>query len=105
MKNKLVEKRVIALVFLVLFLSVSILLSIFILTHADHEHSNNGVSGNCVICIQLRNSENILRQFSEAFINILLVVYGVIVLAILRKLIAFYVTFDTPVSMKIRMNN
>jgi len=105
MKNKSIEKRVIALIFLAFFLSILILLSIFILTHADHEHNHNGVSGSCVTCIHLRNSENLLKQFSEIFISTLMVVYGLFIVIILHKLITLYITFDTPVSMKIRMNN
>jgi len=99
------KTRIIALIFLVCFLVVSILSSAFILTHADHEHDHNGVSGSCATCAQLQSAENILKQFSTALLGVLFSIAGLYAAIVILKAIAVHVSLSTPVALKIKMNN
>ena len=105
MNNTSTKKRIIALVFLVCFLFVSILSSAFIFTHAEHEHDHNGFDGSCTTCTQLQNAENVLKQFSTALAGVLFSIAGLFAAIATLKAIAVYVSLSTPITLKIRMNN
>lgn len=105
MSNKPDKLRIIALVFLACFLIVSILSSAFILTHADHEHDHNGVDGSCATCAQLQSAENSLKQFSTALTGALFATAGLYAAIGMFKAITIQISFSTPVTLKIRMNN
>ncbi|MDR2736807.1 MAG: hypothetical protein LBB49_04525 [Gracilibacteraceae bacterium] len=93
----------IALAFLLGFVLLSLLSEVFILTHLVHEHDHNGVGGSCGICVQIHNTENLLKQF------------GAVITAMLPGLMALFASGAvlcfacfkgyTPVSLRTRLNN
>lgn len=99
------KKRNIALVFLTCILAISIFAGLFVVVHADHEHNHNGVDGSCTICIQLHNTENLLRYLTTVFVAAVFsfFIHRSGVLSIEGML--FCVPASTPVALKIQMNN
>jgi hypothetical protein len=105
MNNKPDKMRIITLAFLTCFLIVSIISGMFILTHTDHEHDNNGIKETCVICARIQDVENILRQLNILFICTLFVKSVIYAVTGLLKAIAIYSPVSVPVTLKTRMNN
>lgn len=103
--NKQTIVKFVALTVLICFIVVSLLSGAFILTHADHEHDHNGVSGTCATCAQIQSAENLLKQLGTAVINAASVLAGLFAsIAIIRSAFS-NATLLTPVTLKIRMNN
>ena len=105
MNNKSTKKRIIALAFLVCFLAAVILSTAFILTHADHEHDHNGAKGSCTICAQIQSAENLIKQFSTAFLGVLFAIAGLYTFVRTLKVISVYVSLSNPITQKIRINS
>ena len=101
MQNK---KKIVALAFLICFITVFLLSEAYILTNANHEHNHSGIDGNCAICVQIQNIENILKKIILFANNILLGLIGLIAIIILYAIL-FVIELYTLVNMKIQMNN
>ena len=99
------KRRIIALAFLVGFLGLSILSGTFLLAHAVHEHDQNGVHGSCAVCVQLQSAENTLKQFGMAISGMLFSITGFYAVVKSLREIFVFLSFSTPVALKIRMNN
>ena len=97
-------KRIAALVFLLCFVTASLLSQAFILAHAHHEHDHLGVGGECAVCAQIQNARDQLKQFGAASVNVSVGLVGLFaVIALLCCAAASQ--FSTPVRLKIRLNN
>ena len=99
------KTRIIALAFLVCILTVSIFANVFILSHAEHEHDYDGVSGGCVTCERLMNAENIGKQLGMVLAGALVVVGKLLFDTKAVQAVVIYVLPITPVGLKTRMNN
>ena len=105
MYNVTAKKKFIVLALLSCFLIVSLLSSTFILTHADHQHDQNGANGSCATCAQLQSAGNTLKQLTTAFVGALLAITGILAAIGALKTIIIPVITSTPVTLKIKMNN
>jgi hypothetical protein len=97
--------RLIALLLCALFIAVSLLSSVFILTHANHEHDHDMPDGSCATCAHVMAAENLLKTLGTAVIAVALYLSGHHALVSTLKPIASDLDFFTPVSLKVRLNN
>ncbi|GHU68128.1 hypothetical protein AGMMS49983_20330 [Clostridia bacterium] len=97
--------RRIALLFCILFLSVSLLSTAFILTRSAHEHDRVGQGGSCATCAHITAAEKLLNTLGIALTGIALssAIRHLVISA--RKPIVSDVDFFTPISLKVRLNN
>jgi len=100
-----IKKRVIALIFLVCFVIVSLLPEVFILTHANHDHDRKSLDNSCSICAKIQDAESILKQFRSAtkitVFALFMHIFSILVLTYFRcQAISL-----TLVALKVRMNN
>ena len=105
MGNKSAKIRIAAFVFLLYFFVVSGFSNIFISTHKNHKHDFGGIGGSCTVCAQIKSAENILKQFNTA-----LICASIAVISLCTSIGAVKAVFissfpNTPVKLKIRMNN
>jgi len=98
-------KKIMILILLVSFIMLSLFSETFLLSHAEHEHDHNGISGSCTICVQLHHAENLRKQLYVAvaittigFISLLITITY---LGSISSVLGLY----TPVKLKIRLNN
>ena len=104
--DKKAMKRILAGIFLACFLAVSLLTSVLIWAHVGHQHRYEEVYGSCVICTQIQVVEKIRKQLSTAMLGGALFSFaGAFTFFILVKAICFVLSFSTPVTSKVRMNN
>lgn len=99
------KKRTIALAFLVCLIVVSLLSGAFVLIHANHKHDRNGTGGACMICIQIQNAENLLKQFHAASLSAVFIIAGLFSADAIAKVDQTFFPLLTPIKLKIRMNN
>jgi hypothetical protein len=89
----------------VFFIAALALSSTFILTHANHEHDNNGVNGSCGACAHIVAAENLLKTISTA-VAISAFSLGVLYAALLMlKFARFGIAENTLIGLKVRLNN
>ena len=105
MNNEKYKRRIIAIAFCVCIISVAILSNVFILSHSEHNHDNNGVGGGCVTCELLLSAENIGKQLGVALVGVLLAMGKMFFDVKTLKTMVACVLPTTPVRLKIRMNN
>ena len=97
--------RLMAVALCLIFLSVSLFSSVYILVHANHTHDQNGLDGSCTLCTHLTVAENLLKNIYAALASISAVGAYFCICYFCRKLIdAFIISYD-PVRLKVRMNN
>ena len=104
-KHRQPSKRIIAIAFLLCFVVGFFLSGIFFLTHVNHEHDHNGVDGSCDTCAQIQASENLIKQFGIFAVSL---AFAVIILSAAIAVlfaISFLFGVQSPVKLKIRMNN
>ena len=99
------KTRLAALLACVFFIAVSLLLIIFILTHADHTHDQDGPGGTCAACACVMAAGNLLKILGSALVAAALYFGGRHTVIFLSKHIASDLGFLTLVSLKIRLNN
>jgi len=101
----LVMRKGIALALLVCFILVSLLSATFIGAHSRHEHGHNGANGSCLVCAQIQNANNLLRQiFSAVSSTPLAYINLFFAAAFLCSVLPFH-QVKTLVKLKIQMNN
>ena len=105
MQNHQTKTKIAALAFLTCFLVVSIISGAFILSHADHNHDQNGVGGGCETCAQIQSAETILKQFGIVLCGALFAIAGLYAAVRAFKAISVNIPLCTPVTLKIRLNN
>jgi len=94
-------KRLAALAVLFCFVAVSLLATVFIVTHARH----NCIGEGCPICAQMRNAERMLKQIATAIVILLLLAAALLAIRMIPIKIAFFQSdAATLVAKKIRMN-
>lgn len=99
------KKRAIALTFLICLIIVSLLSGVFILIHAGHTHDRNGTGGACMICIQIRNAENLLKKLHAASLSAVFVIAALFSVYTISNVDQSFIPPLTPIKLKIRMNN
>jgi hypothetical protein len=106
MKSKQTKRRVIALVFVLCFIVLSLLSEAYILTHADagHQHDHNGAGGACTVCVTIHNAENLLKLTAAVLCAAFLLVNLTVATSVLCTAFTRF-GLQSPVKMKIRMNN
>ncbi|KAA6336155.1 hypothetical protein EZS27_015680 [termite gut metagenome] len=96
-------KRVIFLAFTVCFCLAALFSGSFISAHLDHDCTGNE---NCPECIQIQGAQNLLEQLKTALISVLLTIsFGLLAHSTAGKILAFYPTLLTAVTLKTRLNN
>ena len=94
------KKRLIALSLLLCFFVVSLSVSIFIITQANH----NCIGDGCPICAQLHNAYKLLEQVGKT--TIIIPVVGLFTAFTTRKKLHFFKLYSpTLISVKTRLNN
>lgn len=95
----------IALALCVLFISASLLSSIHIFTHLNHEHDHNGPGGSCATCAHIITAGNLLKQISTTMAGIIIAIGGRFAFLSLLKPVFLNIGLSTPVNLKVRLNN
>ena len=106
-KNSQTAKRLTALVFLLCLMMVALLSEACVLaltghTHAHHDHA---VNNECVVCAHIKSVGNLLKQFGAAVNIALLGLAGLFAVLAMLYFLAASFAHQTPVYLKIRLNN
>ena len=87
------------------FVAAFLLSSVYIITHAGHEHDRDGRNNSCATCFHLLSAEDTFRQpFLPAHVSIA-IIFAVLAPVCLIAPVFFNVVFSTPVTLKTRLNN
>jgi len=92
-----------AFILLVCILGTMFLSSAYIIIHAGHNHSHIAVDESCIVCAHVQTAVNLLAQTNTA--GIPLVTVGVFISVTLSFVIFHFYSFQTLVTLKIKMNN
>ena len=103
MKNSQRRKRAVALVLLLCLILPVLFSELFIFSHISHEH--NSAEGNCIVCIKIQTSENLLRQICIAVTKIPLDIMALFTVAVALYALTSSQISSTPINCKIRMND
>lgn len=102
--NRQKAQRITAFMFSLCFVMAALLSEAFVLTHADHHHDHSGTSGECAVCAQIQNIENQRRQYGAAAGSLPMAWFALFA-AIALPCCASFSCLQTPVRLKIRLNN
>jgi hypothetical protein len=91
--------------FLICFLSAALFSGVWITIHANHHHTHTADSHNCATCALIQSAENLLKQSGLAAILTALTLTGPWTGLMALLVPASLWAFQTPVSLKIRMNH
>lgn len=94
--KKIMASCMVFFVLLVLFYS-----QIFIATHIHHDCSGEG----CPICAEIQIAEAIIQQIGSAMQTAMLLITFVCIIAESIAIVNLVNLFNTPVEMKVRMND
>lgn len=95
------EKRIISGIIAIMMFAVIMISSLFIAIEADHDCCGE----DCPICSFVTVCENTLRHVTEGIAAVALVVFSYVVLILLENPVVLFITQETPVSAKVRLNN
>ena len=105
MKRKQMQKMVIVLALLLCFVIAPLIAELYIALYACKEHDHNIIDFSCTKCALVKNINEFLRQtgtsvkaVSFAFVSVFLLTAALYITPSLNKL-------QTPVNLKIRINN
>lgn len=99
--NRHSKKRLLAMLFCVCFIAVSLLTTTFIITHADHDCAGH----DCPVCAQIHLAENLLKQLSMVTSCFAFTFAGLLAILSAFALIIPHIDLATPVTLKVKMNN
>jgi len=110
------KKRLTTLVILLCFIFVSTFSEAFVLIYANHSHDYryNGSCHEdkrdfsysvCDTCLYINKLGNLLRQLRMPAFNALFMLVSIILLVTFLRSLSCRFYFETPVGLKIRMNN
>jgi len=97
-------KRAVALGVLLCFIAVSLLSEAFILMHSHRGQDHFAASGECALCVHIQSAENLLKRFGAALVIAPLGLFSFFAAPLLFSA-AFSIACQTPVLLKIRLNN
>ena len=100
-----IKRSIITHMFLICFISVSLLSEIFILSCANHEHDYNSVGDSCTICAQIHNIKNLQKQFDIAVNNVSSTFISFLFAMVILYSVSSLVRIHTLVDLKVRMDN
>jgi hypothetical protein len=97
--------RLTALAFCAIFVAATLFSAAYILTHANHEHDQNGANGTCATCAHVAAAGNWLKQILT--VGTAAIAFGLCAVFSPRnpKSASTYPGFSTPVTLKVRLNN
>lgn len=99
--NRQSQKRLIALLCCVCLIIITLLATAVNITHAHHDC----VGDACTTCVQIHTAQNLLKQLGLAVACFAVAAAVVVVAARLLQVVSCLIAMETPVTMKIRMNN
>ena len=98
-------KKFIVLAVLLCFIIGVFLSESFFVIYSNHEHDHNGIDGNCAVCAQLQNCDNLIKQIKISGDNIVFAFVNLFVVTAFFCCVLFLFKSDTLLKLKIRMNN
>jgi len=104
-KSKNTLKQTIVVTLLVCLIIVFLLSEAFVLLHSDHNHDHDGIGGSCAVCVQISSLENLLKQLSLSVDGVVFALINLFVALIILFCAASLIKSQTPVKLKIQMNN
>jgi heme/copper-type cytochrome/quinol oxidase subunit 4 len=96
--------RLLALVFCILFVALSLFAEIYILTHANHQHDHLGENGSCATCTQLTAAASLLTQVSAAAAKTAAIGFSLFAVLSLLQLTLNHISIPSPVALKVKLN-
>jgi hypothetical protein len=103
--NRKKPNKLIMLAFCAIFIVASLLSTVYIVVEADHEHDNDGPNGNCAVCFHLMSAENYPNQSFIPTDKRPAITFIAINLTNRLDLALPGIIFDTPVTLKVILNN
>lgn len=105
LKGTRIATRIITTVLLLCILSAAPLFALLIAANADHEHTHSSPDSTCVTCSLLSVAQTVLKQLSSTSTQIVSGIACILLLIPLPGIPLHKPIADTPVSLKIKLNN
>ena len=93
-----------ALLFCVLFAASFLVPAGYVIARAGHDHDDDGPHHECTVCLCLAAIEKLIKRVVTAMFSSLAVIFALLALLIIHQVFV-HIFIDTPVALKVRLNN